>query len=45
MQIIDGIIFVCANVFRKGEKQTHKNQGILKIIDNQVIDEYIMFTI
>ena len=43
MQIIDGIIFVCANVFRKGEKQTHKNQGILKIIDNQVIDEYIMF--
>ena len=43
MQIIDGIIFVCANVFRKGEKQTNKNQGILKIIDNQIIDEYIMF--
>ena len=43
MQIIDGIIFVCANIFRKGEKQTNKNQGILKIIDNQIIDEYIMF--
>ena len=41
MQVMDGIIFVCASVFYKETKL--KTNRMLKIIDNNVIDEYTMF--
>ena len=40
MQVMDGIIFVCGSVFYKESKL--KTNRMLKIIDNQVIDEYRM---
>ena len=40
MQVMDGIIFVCGSVFYKESKL--KTNRMLKIIDNQVIDEYTM---
>ena len=41
MQCIDEVIFLCANVFYKETKI--KNNRMLKIYNNRVIDEYIMF--
>ena len=41
MQVMDGIIFVCASVFYKETKL--KTNRMLKIIGNDVIDEYTMF--
>ena len=41
MQVMDGIIFMCASVFYKETKI--KANRMLKIIDNNVIDEYTMF--
>ena len=40
MQVMDGIIFVCGSVFYKESKL--KTNRMLKIIDNQVIDEFTM---
>jgi hypothetical protein len=40
MQVMDGIIFVCGSVFYKETKL--KTNRMLKIIDNEVIDEYTM---
>ena len=41
MQCLDEVIFLCATVFYKETKT--KNNRMLKIINNQVIDEFIMF--
>ena len=41
MQCLDEVIFLCATVFYKETKT--KNNRVLKIFNNQVIDEYIMF--
>ena len=41
MQCLDEVIFLCANVFYKETKI--KNNRMLKIYNNRVIDEYIMF--
>ena len=41
MQAIEEVIFLCATVFYKEKKA--KNNRMLKIVNNQVIDEYIMF--
>ena len=41
MQCLDEVIFLCATVFYKETKT--KNNRMLKILDNKVIDEYIMF--
>ena len=41
MQVMDGIIFACASVFYKETKL--KTNRMLKIIENDVIDEYTMF--
>ena len=40
MQVLDGVIFMCASVIYKETKK--KNTGILKIVNSQVIDEYFM---
>ena len=40
MQVMDGIIFVCGTVINKEKKI--KVDRMLKLIDNRVIDEYIM---
>ena len=41
MQCLDEVIFICATVFYKETKT--KNNRMLKILNNQVIDEYVMF--
>ena len=41
MQVLDGVIFICATVIYKETKK--KNTGILKILNNKVIDQYFMF--
>ena len=41
MQVLDGVLFICASVVYKDIKQ--KNNRILKVVNNRVIDEYIMF--
>ena len=41
MQVLDGVIFICATVIYKETKT--KNTGILKILNNKVIDQYFMF--
>jgi len=41
MQCLDEVIFLCATVFYKETKT--KNNRMLKILNNQVIDEFIMF--
>ena len=40
MQVLDGVIFMYASVIYKETKK--KNTGILKVLNNQVIDEYFM---
>ena len=41
MQVMDGVIFVCGKVIYEETKQ--KFNKMLKIIDNEVIDEYTIF--
>ena len=41
MQVMDGVIFVCGKVIYEETKQ--KFNKMLKIIDNEVIDEYTLF--
>ena len=41
MQVLDGVIFICGNIIYKDTRL--KTNRILKVVNNQVIDEYIMF--
>ena len=41
MKVVDGVLFICGKIIdKKTKKRTDK---ILKVIDNEVIDEYTMF--
>ena len=41
LQCLDEVLFLCGTIFYKETKT--KNNRMLKIVDNKVIDEYIMF--
>ena len=47
LQCLDEVLFLCGTVFykemEKNKEQKKKKDRILKLIDNQVIDEFIMF--